>query len=121
MTLGSLIDKYQKVREQKRAAEEKVKEINGQLEEVEGEIFAAMESAGVEKAAGKLASASISSSTVPQVQDWDEFYKYIGRKKYFHLLERRPSATGCRELFDMGQKIPGVEPFVKRKLNIRTV
>ena len=70
---------------------------------------------------GKLASFTIGTSAVPQVKDWDLFYKYIYKNKFGHLLERRPSVTGCRELFDTKGNITGVEKFTKRKINLRGV
>jgi hypothetical protein len=60
-----------------------------------------------------------SETVVPQVTDWDAFYAYIKRTNYFHLLERRPTAAGCRELFETKGKIPGVVPFTKVGLSFR--
>lgn len=50
-------------------------------------------------------------AVVPQVEDWDKFYAWIRRGNRFYMLERRPTVTGCRELWDNGKQIPGVAPF----------
>jgi hypothetical protein len=75
-----------------------------------------MDREGTTKGGGKSATVSASESVVPQVTDWEAFYKFIHRMKWYHLLERRPSVTGCRELFETKGAIPGVMPFTKRKL-----
>lgn len=121
MTLGSAIDALWALREKKRKLETQVKEIEAAIADSETQVMELMDKEGVEKTTGKKASVSITSSVVPQVEDWDAFYAYIHRNKYYHLLERRPSVTGCRELFETKGKLPGVLPFTKRKLNLRTV
>ena len=80
-----------------------------------------MDQQNITKSTGSKATVSISTSVKPSVEDWDAFYAYIHKNKYYHLLERRPSVTGCRELFDHKGAIPGVVPFTQRKLNIRSV
>lgn len=119
--LGAKIDAIQQLREKKRKLEEQVKLTNEQIELAEKALIVQMDGDGVVRATGQLATVSISETIKPSVEDWDEFYNYISKHKYFHLLERRPSVTGCRELFETKGKIPGVVPFTQRKLNIRTV
>lgn len=120
-TLGILIDDLQNRREQKRKLEADLKLIQDGIEQAEQAVLAAMDKAGLDKATGKLASVSVSENIKPSVEDWDAFYAYIGRHKFWHLLERRPSVTGCRELFETKGKIPGVVPFKKRSINLRTL
>jgi len=120
-TIGVKIDALHNLREQKRALEEQVKALSEQMNSLELDLIDQMDKEGVTKSTGKLATVGISSSIKPSVEDWDVFYAYLKKTGYFHLLERRPSVTGCRELFDTKGKIPGVVPFTQRKLNIRSV
>lgn len=119
-TIGDKIDALYALREEKRELEEKMKETTEKIRELEAEVIELMDSQNVVKATGSKATVSISSSVRPQVEDWDAFYEFIHRHKYYHLLERRPSVTGCRELFEHKGSIPGVVPFVQRKLNMRS-
>jgi predicted metal-binding protein len=121
MSIGTKIDKLFSLREQKRALEAEVKQISEQMAELEAELIEKMDAEGVVKSTGKTATVSISESVRPNVDDWDAFYKFIHRYKFYHLLERRPSVTGCRELFETKGAIPGVIPFTQRKLNLRTL
>ena len=120
-TIGELADKLHSIRERKKAAEEAVKAIQEEYERAELELFEAADAQQTTTGKGKLASFSIGESVLPQVKDWDAFHKFIYKHKYAHLLERRPSVTECRELFESRGDIPGVERFTKRKINLRRV
>lgn len=120
-TLGQLTDDFHLKREEKRKLAEQIKGIDEELEKLEMAIIEAADEIGLTAGKGSLASFTVSESVVPQVEDYDEFYKYIHRNKYYHLLERRPSVTGCRELFETKGSIPGVKPFKRRRVNLRSI
>lgn len=121
MPLGTLIDNLWGMREQKRAASEVVAKIEAEISEAEEALLARMEREGTDKATGKKATVSVGTSVVGNVKDWDELWKYIFKNKFSHLLQRRLSEPAIRELFEQKGAVPGVEPFTKKKLNVRTV
>lgn len=121
MTIGAKIDALNKIRDQKRDLEKEISLLEKEYAGIEAELITLMDDSGVHKSSGKHASASITESTKPAIEDWDAFYKFVRRNNMFHLLEKRPSVTGCRELFEMKRKIPGCVPFVQRKLNLRSL
>ena len=120
-TVGAKIDALHALREEKRQLEELLKAKAQEIDLVEIDLIEQMDQQNITKSTGSKATVSISVSVKPSVEDWDAFYAYIHKNKYYHLLERRPSVTGCRELFDHKGAIPGVVPFTQRKLNIRSV
>ena len=120
-TVGAKIDALHALREEKRQLEELLKAKAQEIDLAENGLIEQMDQQNITKSTGSKATVSISTSVKPSVEDWDAFYAYIHKNKYYHLLERRPSVTGCRELFDTKGKIPGVVPFTQRKLNIRSV
>lgn len=120
-TIGVKIDEIYALREQKRALEEQINLLASQIEDRSNELMDLMDAQGVTKSTGNTATVYVSESIKPAVENWDDFYKYIHRHKYYHLLERRPSVTGCRELLETKGKIPGIMPFKQRKLNVRTI
>lgn len=119
--LGSLIDRLWASREEKRKIEDQLKEVGQAITDLEEQVMAAMDEGGMEKATGKKGSVSITTQVVANVEDWDALYPFIAKNKYWHLLQRRASDPGFRELWDAGKKTPGVQPFTKKKLNLRTV
>jgi hypothetical protein len=118
-TIGSDIDALFDLREKKRDLEAAIKDIDGKAADIESRLMETMELNGVDKSAGAKASVSITSTVTASVEDWDSFYEYIRKNKFFHLLQRRVSDPAYRELLDAGKKVPGVQPFVKKRLNLR--
>jgi hypothetical protein len=74
---------------------------------------------GSTKVSSTLGTAIISETQQPSVKDWDAFYKHIKDSDAFHLLQRRAAAAAFRELWDIGQVVPGVESFTQRTINLR--
>ena len=119
-TPGAMIDSMWELREKKRALEASVKDVEGQIADLEAKLMEDMQANGIDKMTGKHASVSITSTVVANVEDWDAFWAYIHKMKYGHLLQRRVSDPAYRELLDLGKKIPGTQPFTKKRLNFRT-
>jgi hypothetical protein len=119
-TLGGLTDAMHALREKKRVLEEEIKVLEEQYKELEMKLIELADEQGVTKGNGKAANFTVAESIVPQVENWDDFYRFIHKNKYWHLLERRPSVTGCRELFETKGVIPGVQKFTKRRVNLRS-
>ena len=118
-SIGAKIDALFALREKKRKHEEAIKELEHSMGALQQELIEQMSAENISASRGRKASVSLTTSVVPNVEDWDDFYKFIRRKDWFHLLERRPSVTGCRELFERRGLIPGVVPFTKTTLNLR--
>ena len=120
-TMGSLIDKMSTLRDQRRVIAEQDKKLKEEYDGLEIQLMEVFDQQATRKGEGKKASASVSDSIIPNVVDWDVFYAYILKNKFTHLLQRRPSTEACRELFETKGKIPGVEPFTKRSINLRNL
>lgn len=120
-TVGSIIDTIWKLREDKRALEAKVKIIEAQIAEEETLAFAALDKEQVTASRGSKASISISEAVNYNIQDFDEFTKYVKKTGYFHLFQRRLSVTAVREIFEQKKQVPGLVPFTKRTLNVKTL
>lgn len=99
MNLGTAIDKLWKLREAKKAADEKAKQAEAAYKEFEAEVIELLKGQDTSKSSGKLATFSIKAAIVPNIGNWDLFYPFIYRNKAGYLLERRASVTACRELF----------------------
>ena len=120
-TIGQIADEARKIYIEKRDAEAAVTKLKEAYDKKLLELMEAADLQGLAGGKGTIASFTIGEDVVPQVADWNKFYKFIYKNNYGHLLERRPSVTGCRELWDTKGPIPGVEKFTKRKVNLRGV
>ena len=119
--IGKAIDKVFSLRKKKQELEAAVRDVEGQIADLDSEIMEAMHQSGLEKTATKMGTVSVSTSTVAQVEDWDAFLAYIYKNKYGHLLQRRVSDPAWRELVEQGKKVPGTTGFTKKRLNYRVV
>jgi predicted nuclease with TOPRIM domain len=123
-SVGTIIDSLFQLRESKRQLEEQVKNLTTQYTELEEQLMEKLDADGLDKATGKLATAWVSSTVVANIdgeENWKEFYAFIKKTGYFHLLQRRVSDAAYRELLESGKKIPGTQPFTKKRLNLRVV
>jgi hypothetical protein len=120
MSIGPAIDKLNEIRERKRKWLEKVAACEVEYDELEQALLGKLDADGIEKATGRDASVSVSMSVVGNTTDWDALNAFIHKHKYYHFYQRRLSDPALRELWDAGKKIPGVEAFTKRRLNLRT-
>lgn len=116
--LPGIIDRLSQLRDQKRELEKEVKEIEDAMVELKDTLIARMQKEGFNSARASNATATLTSAIVPDVKDWDELYGYIFDNNAFHLLQRRPSVGAFRELFNAGEKIPGVAPFEKWDISL---
>lgn len=120
-TIGAMTDQLFNLRESKRELEEKIKVIETQYAEIEETLMKRLEAEGTDKCAGKLASVSISTTTVANVLDWEAFNAWVKKTGNFHLYQRRIADAAWREVFDQkGTAPPGTQPFHKKRLNLRT-
>lgn len=120
-SLGATTDKMWALREKKRAADAVVKNIEAEIKELEPMLFSLLDAQDTRKAEGKKASVSIGEAVVGTVDDWDATWAYIAKNKFFHLVQKRLSDPALRELWALGKVVPGVQPFTKRTLSIRSL
>lgn len=129
MTLGEATDKLWALREEKRKVDAEVKRlelaIKGDADKkivgMEGIVMSLLDAQGTRKAEGSKASVSINEVVVCNVEDWEALWPWIAKTKNFHLVQKRVSDPGMRELWALGKVIPGAQPFTKRNLSLRSL
>lgn len=121
LTLGASIDKLWALREEKRGHDSASKKVEDQIKALEVTMFEQLDAQETTKSQGKKASISIGETVVGNVEDWEALWPYIAKNKFFHLVQKRVSDPGLRELWALGKKTPGVVPFTKRTLNLRSL
>jgi hypothetical protein len=111
--------RYIALRKAKADLKDQIRDIDEEMEEIAREFIAYLEEN--ESQRGNFAGHTVymNRATVPSVKDWDKFWEYVLKQKADHLIEHRPSVTGCRELFTTKGKIPGLEPFERVTISVR--
>lgn len=122
-TLGAISDELHMEREAIRRLDSELSKKKEAYGKKEMAALERMDKEGTSRVTGEFATMSISITTVPQITDWDKFYRYIKKENAFHLLERRAAAKAWRETVEerRGRPIPGATGFEKHKLNLRNL
>ena len=121
LSLGCLIDALQSNREERRELEAQLKELKSIYDDMERGVLCQLDDLNIGNARGGKGSVSIKESIVPAIKDRDLFMQYIRDNDALFLLTGAPSTPACRELFQSGEVIPGIEPFCKRTLSLLTL
>ena len=118
ITLGELIDKLYFIRADRLALSNKADEMKKDEDALRTTILGMLDSAKLSGGKGDIAQASIKTTIVPSLSDFDDFIKYVFKNKAIDLLRRQVNATAVRERWDSGKEIPGVTPFTVRDINL---
>ena len=119
LTTKQLVARMVEVRDERRTISTRDKELIEAWRSLETELLVRLDEQGVEKASTEDGTASINEVVLPQVGDWDEFYKYMVDNDSLYLLQKRPAAAAFRELNESGVVIPGVVPYIQRSIGLR--
>lgn len=116
---GAIIDAYFTLREARRELEAKSKELKDQMDAIEATLLERFDKEEMTLGRGKLASASVTYQTQPNITDWEAFTEYLLKNEAVYLLQRRVAAAAYRELLEAGEEVPGVVPFTQRSISLR--
>lgn len=122
--VDTIIGKYIELRNEKQTKEAahkaETKKIDEKLKKLEAWLHLKMSADGVK--AFNTDSGTAYTTTVEQatVSDMNALLEFIKKNEAWHLLEKRVSKTGVRELLDADEPIPpGVNWYVTTAINIR--
>ncbi len=126
-TMGSTIDNLWTLREEKRELDAKSKAIGVKIEALEKVLLTVMDSQDTDKGAGRKGSVSIGESIHPNTVEWKDFMRFVAAGKrgdkeaYLHLVQKRVAVEAYREVLSLGIVVPGITPFTKRVINLRSL
>jgi len=110
-SLGACADRLYSLREIRLAKQKEVDALAAEETALKEHIIQTLPKSEASGVAGKLARVSVVTKQVPQVQDWDEFYKHLKKTGSFELLGRGISKAAIQERWEEGKQVPGVEAF----------
>jgi len=114
-----MIDEMFDLREKKKGLETSIKAIKEEMTLLEARLIEKFDSEDSPRGQGRSASASITETSVPAIEDWDTFEKYLVENDALYLLQRRIATRAFKELKNTGESIPGVITFPKRTISLR--
>lgn len=120
-TVSELSDEIWGIKVQEKALKEQLDDLEKRRKDIEQKLIEAAEKQGLKGGTGATSKFSVEETTLPQVADWDAFCKFLKKKGWFHLLQRRPASKACQELWEQGQVIPGIDKFTKIEAKVKEV
>lgn len=96
-----------------------VSETKAAIEWLDKLLIQKMDTEEISRTANGNNAVSIVEETLPQVEDWETFYNYLSTTKDYSLLQKRVSSAAWREIIKLGESVPGVGEFTKRKISFR--
>lgn len=120
--IGALIAELSDIREQRRELAKEDKALVEKYSHVEQSLLVALDSVGVASSSSDVATATITETTIADVQDWDKFHAWLRKTNRLYMLERRPAQAAFREYLETSRghaPPPGVLKFVKRTISLR--
>lgn len=119
--LGSCADKLFELRNKRLEQQKLVDAIEAEEKALKEHIIQNLPKSEASGVAGKKARVTVVTKEVPQVKDWDAFYKYVAKTKSFDLMQRRLTDAAVKERWEAGKQIPGVEVFKATTISMNKV
>jgi hypothetical protein len=119
-TTGSIIDRMLEIRTRCSELNKEVRALGEEKNDLESILLRRLQADDAIQAKSLLASATISEITVPSIEDWDAFEKWVIEENALYMLEKRPSGGAFRELIQQGESVPGLKPITKTSISLRT-
>jgi hypothetical protein len=119
--LGACADKLFELRNKRLAEQKKVDEISAEESALKNHIIENLPKSEASGVAGKLARVTVVTKQIPQVKDWDAFYKYVKKTGSFDLMQKRLTDAAIKERWEAGKEVPGVEHFNAVSVSINKV
>lgn len=120
ITIGQLIEIKRENQNQIDQINTALKEANKYKQELDSRLITLMEKEGQTKASTDLMSIVITEERRPQVTDWDTFIQHaVETDSVGTFFQRRLNVKPCKEIWDGGADIPGVDVFTEAKVNFR--
>jgi hypothetical protein len=121
MKINDKIDEMYMLRERKRGLEAQLKDCIAEIAECQTWLITRYKEVGTSTAKGALASATITETLVPQIEDWGQVQEWVMENDAIYLLHRRISSGPWKELMDAGTEVPGIEPYTKVAISLRKI
>lgn len=119
--LGACADRLYELRQKRLEEQKKVDLIEAEEKALKEHIIQNLPKSEASGVAGKLARVTVVTKEIPQVEDWDAFYKYVKKTGNFDLLQRRLTDAAVKERWEAGKEIPGVKHFQVVSVSINKV
>lgn len=118
--LGDMITTLHAIREERKDLAARDKTLSKQYAELEQQVLSALDEQQTTLSRAHGITVSVTEAVHPQIDDYEAFCRYIIDNEALYLLQRRISSAPYRDLLASGTDVPGLSPFTKRSLSLRS-
>lgn len=119
--MGACADKLFELRNKRLAVQKEVDAVAAEETALKNHIIENLPKSEASGVAGKLARVTVVTKQIPQVKDWDAFYKHVKKTGDFDLMQRRLTDAAIKERWEAGKEVPGVEHFNAVSVSINKI
>lgn len=107
--LTAMVDRLFTMRAERLALQKQLDGMEEDEKSLKMEVAKALKDVQATGHAGQVGKAYLKIKSVAHVPDWKVLYEHIKATGEFELLHKRVTDTACRERWDSGLTVPGVE------------
>jgi hypothetical protein len=119
LTPGQIIAELIEIRDERGRLSKRDKELVEAWRAFEARLIQIGDEQGMKRIGSDLATATITEETLPQLESMEDLWQYMKDNDAPHMLQWRVSSSAYRELQDSGIDVPGIIPYVQRKISLR--
>lgn len=117
-TLTQLVDLLWKCTQRLKAAEAKLAPLKESIDALETAVQHRLVTERAEAFSTKAATAALKRTEFAELTDDRAFFAYVGKQKAWDLVRKQPVVSACRERWQDGVAIPGVQAAVRIGLSL---
>lgn len=117
-SLGQCADAFKDINDLRLSMDKSVKRIKDRENEIKNHILdnlAASDDTGV---SGLRYKATVVVTEAPTAEDWEAIYDFVSAEDRFDILGKSLNAKAVKEMWEAGEKMPGVGVVHVKKLSI---
>lgn len=118
--LGAMIAQLSEIRDRRRELAAEDKDLIEKYDTLKAAFVKRMEEEGCTRISSTEGTVILTETVVPQVNDRDAMDKWILETGNIYLLQSRVNSAAYRELVEAGQEVPGIMPFHKKDISLRS-
>jgi septal ring factor EnvC (AmiA/AmiB activator) len=119
MKTGQIIDRMLELRDKKAELNSEIKTLTEEFNQLEQALIKKLQDEETNQGRSTRATASISSSTIANIENWDEFQKWMLENNAIYMMQKRVSNGAYRELLQTGEEVPGLRPFTQTTISLK--
>lgn len=119
LRMDEISDRLFALRDKLRELDDERKQITEQINSLKVIALARADEQGATRISTATGTLIVTETEVPNVNDWEEVWKYIVDNDAYHLVQKRINSAAYRELLKLGEELPGADTYVKRDVNFR--